>query len=829
VLKVEVMRLSRGLCVVLLLAGCEGGEPAGAPGGPGGPGGPAGGDAGVCARPDEGCPCDPGATPVECYGEPTREGGTTMCHRGVRYCRDGAWTACETIETYELERTWAALVTGPSECNPCNPDCAIARDYPDDGDLNAGNSIDVVYDPAAGGITLEEDPPVLMTGPDSDGDGVPDSADECPGTGWRAPCDGDASDDGFYHTLPYGGAAEIDPLSFAVQVRTADVYFLMDTTFSMDGEIANLRTDLTSGTFLTGCSGGIIGAIRCTIPDAWFGVGGYDDYPVDPYGSASAGDRPYYHLQDIASSAAAAQTAVNSLTVHDGVDLPESQSQALYAVATGAGLLTYSPSRATAFGACAGTSWGYPCFRDGTIPIVIHFTDAAIHNGPNVAYDYTTFGTSSLPAPTGVSGNDTFATAYAIGDLTSRWVGFSGSTSSLSNNYDYGCGSGARDATFSFTLTAPTRITATLEGSGYDTVLLILDSLSPVSGWCNDDYLGYYLWSRMDLTLPAGTYYVVVDGYGTSRGNYRLSIGAAPPAAISWSQALTALNDRGVRVITVNSGGAGTDAESDAIALANGTGSVDSAGSPYVFNIATNGSGLSRAVVDAVVDLANYSRMDVTAVPIDNTATALDERGFVDSIRAVSWGPGSCAGISGGDTFVQCLPGTNVDFEVTFRNDFVMPTMTEQVFDFWIDVLGDGVYVLQRVPVRIVVPPLVPTYPPSGSYWRDYDSTTRCEIPPQRPDWGSLSWTATTPPDSRIRFEIRTADTLSGLPSATPATFDVPGTASPVDVGGLLVASGLTNFRPYLRVTAVLLASTDRTVAPVLSGFELQFTCVSSE
>ena len=36
---------------------------------------------------------------------------------------------------------------------------------------------------------------------DTDGDGVPDPADECPGPGWRLPCDGDASNDGIYQTL----------------------------------------------------------------------------------------------------------------------------------------------------------------------------------------------------------------------------------------------------------------------------------------------------------------------------------------------------------------------------------------------------------------------------------------------------------------------------------------------------------------------------------------------------------------------------------------------------------------------------------------------------
>ncbi len=677
------MRRLYVLIGVVALAGC--GEAGGEGADLGGSRWAAGPDGGGCARPEEGCPCEPGAEPVTCYGNPEPAGGgDLLCHEGAMYCRGGAWSACETLRDYTISLP-TALVDGPSPCNPCNPDCSVARDYPTTTDLTSGNSTGVVYDPSEAGITLE-DTGTSSTIPDGDGDGVPDAGDECPGTGWRAPCDGSATDDGFYHTLAYGGPTEIDPLEFSVRVRTADVYFLMDTTGSMGGEISNLKSGLRTGTYIAGCPGGIIGAIRCTIPDAWFGVGYHDDYPVNPYGYYYY-DRVYWNLQDITSSVTATQTAVNALALHAGSDGPESQSQALYAIASGNGLGSYLGART----GCPAGHWGYPCFRPGTIPIVILFTDAPFHNGP----------------------------------------------------YGYG-----------------------------------------------------YSSSTLGFTAP------------------------------SWAASVGALTAAGVRVITVHSGG--SYGHSDAVALANVTGSVSSSGSPYVFSISSSGTGLSDAVVDAVVDLANYSRMDVSARAVDNTATAIDERGFVEAIAAVSFPTGRCTGISG-STFLQCLPGTMVDFRVSFRNDFVMPTTVPQVFDFWIEVVGDGTYVLDTIPVRIVVPPEVPTYPPSGSYWRDYDSTTRCEIPPQRPDWGELSWTASTPPDSRIRFEFRTSDTLAGLPSATPATVTVPPSTSPIDVGSLLVSSGLTNFKPYLRVTAVLLASTDRTVSPTLTGFELQFTCTSYE
>ncbi len=785
---------------------------------------PVSGDAGaMCAHPEEGCACDPGQPPIDCYLDPlVGADGRTTCSRGTRYCRAGAWTACESVETYELRSGAgiAALVTGPSACNPCDPACAVSRDVPSTTDL-PGHSTGLGYDPTAGGISIQPD----MTGtpplPDSDGDGIPDVADDCVGDGAFLNADGTCyGDTYFFHVLPYGGPAEIDPLNLSVQVRTADVYFLMDTTGSMGGEIYNLQRDLTTGSFVPGCAGGIIGAIRCTIPDAWFGVGHHDDYPISPYGEPGY-DYVYENFQDITSSVSAAQTAVNRLALHYGNDGPESQTQALWAIATGGGLGRYLATRT----GCAAGTWGYPCFRAGTIPMVILFTDAPFHNGPNTGYDYG-FSVTSLPSTAAVSGNDTQATAYATGDAATTWRGFTGNTCGFADDYRASCTTNyAADVVFQFTVSTASTFTVSLEGSSYDTLLMIMDS-SFTQIACNDDSVGFQ--SKIVTALAPGTYYAVVTGWASSCGAYRLSIGNASTYPVTWAQSVAALNRQGVRVITVQSGG--TYGIDDANSLADATGSYSSSGSRYVFPISSNGSGLSAAVAAAVQDLANYNRMDISARAVDNTATAgFDERSFVSSISALSWGPGSCSGISGGSTFVQCLPGTTVDFRVAFRNDVVMPTTVPQVFDFWIEVLGDGTFVLQRIPVRIVVPADVPLYPPSGSYWRDYDSTEFCTAT-ERPDWGSLTWTvASMPAGTSVRWEIRTAETLAELDTATPVSVTTPPTNPPVDVAALLTAAGMSNYLPYLRVTAVLLSSADRTATPILNSFELRYDCIPSE
>lgn len=639
----------------------------------------------------EGDLCDLGAAPVTCYSEPRFQGENIMCQRGVRHCTAAGWSACE-MQSSEYIGNVMGLITGPTECNPCSPSCAISTDAPTNDDLTPGNSDNIEYDPGRGGLVIEgtmDGPPALV---DTDGDGVPDDADDYPTDPTR---DGVTELGGFSHTLAQGDPGIPDPLDIEVQVRSADVYFLMDTTGSMGGEIANLRATLSSGTFTPGCPGGVVGSIRCIIPDAWFGVGHADDYAYSYYGSTWSGDIVYRNLLDISESVPATQAAVNSLPLHYGSDWPESQSQALWAVATGNGLGSYLPPRT----GCAAERWGYPCFRPGAIPIVILITDAPFHNGPS-GYNYANF------------------------------------------------------------------------GSGYP---------------------------------------------------------------VSWGQTVAALNARNMKVITVYSGGFNAG-RTDVNALSDATGSTSSSGSRYVFPISSNGTGLGPAIVDAVVDLADYSRIDVSVRPVDNPATAFDETNFVASVTANGWGPGSCASIVG-ETFVQCLPGTNVDFTVEFRNDVVAGTAVPQIFDFDIEVVGDSTFVIDTYPVRIVVPPATPLLPPTGSYSRTYnstdvfsDGTDACPSPPNRPDWGVFSWRGDTPSDSSFRFEFRTADSEAELAGATPVVVTVPafGDIDSVDVGDLFEA-GPGNFRPFTNIEARLFATSDRTESPTLYSFEFTYNCIPME
>lgn len=803
----------------LALAGCSGD---GAPYAGGGGGEHLGADAGgACLDPAPGCPCEPGAEPQVCYSEPEPTQAGLFCREGRMHCRDGTWSACETVRTFTLDRGLASLITEPTECNPCNPDCFETVNRPDGTELNGDNSTNVVHDPTEGGVILEE-VPVNPSLPDSDMDGLPDLGEDVVANG------------GIFHVLPYGGASQISPVTANVQLLSADVYFLIDNSGSMGGELANLKADLTAGEFIAGCPGGLIGAIQCTIPDTWVGVGSFVEYPVDPYGVS--GNLPYVHHLDITDDTVAAQNAVNGLSTNGNKSWPESATQALYTMATGNGLNGFVPSQ----GGCGTDEWGYACFRPDSIPIVVLITDAPFHNGPNPAHDYEihNFALGQYDVPPTVVPIPTDGSLVNIGSVTGTWVTAAGDTTTMASNVSYCSGGASADAAFNFTLDEPARVLIETTGSSFDTVLTVFNRVAGY-GWCDATDPGYGLGEAMELDLPAGTHSVFVDGVGdTNSGPFQVNIGTT--LRPNWQDTVAALNAGGFKVVVVESSAGEADAFENSLALANATGSADSTGSPFVFSIPGDGTGLSASVVDAVDRLSKSARFDVQVRPVDPAPdgaeeagpdNGVDERGFVQSITPVGVTGGDCTGTTA-DGFTQCTAGSQLTLEVEFANDFVPPLVDrEQVFDFELEVVVDGV-VQQTIPVRIVVPAEVPTYPSAGEYHRDFDSSLVCEVPPERPDWGILSWEVSTPSDTAVRFEVRGAATEAGLSTAEAAAFTIPADQAEtgsIDVQPLLLDAGLPINEAFLRITAVLEPSSDQLSTPVLYGFDFQFNCVAGE
>ncbi|MCZ7681084.1 MAG: hypothetical protein M5U28_20770 [Sandaracinaceae bacterium] len=167
---------------------------------------------------------------------------------------------------------------------------------------------------------------------DSDGDGVTDLG-EALGT-MTDPNDPSSTidPDDFFLVLPYNDAPVDRDLEFGTNLQVADVYFLIDTTGSMQSAIDNVTSSISS----------LSTQIRMRIANVQMGVGQYRDFPnsadiFDFYAYGSPGDMPYANEQSITDDLSAVQAALGRLGAGGGADGPESSTEALYQTATGGG------------------------------------------------------------------------------------------------------------------------------------------------------------------------------------------------------------------------------------------------------------------------------------------------------------------------------------------------------------------------------------------------------------------------------------------------------------------------------------------------------------
>ncbi len=206
----------------------------------------------------------------------------------------------------------------------------------------------------------------------------------------------------FFFVLPFEDAAgpQSKPLTFSTDVKSMDVFFNMDTTGSMDGEVSNLQNSLTAT---------VIPGVLAAVPDTQFGVGAYEDFPISPYGEPNCTygalggpDQPFQLFSEITNDVVAVQAAVNQLGIAGnaigcGNDTPESAVEAMFQIATGTGLVgpggTSVPANVSGIGGVG--------FRDGTMPVVVNITDAISHHGGASAcggVTYTDAGVAAVAA-----------------------------------------------------------------------------------------------------------------------------------------------------------------------------------------------------------------------------------------------------------------------------------------------------------------------------------------------------------------------------------------------------------------------------------------------
>jgi hypothetical protein len=158
--------------------------------------------------------------------------------------------------------------------------------------------------------------------------------------------------------------------------------------------------------------------------------------------------------------------------------------------------------------------------------------------------------------------------------------------------------------------------------------------------------------------------------------------------------------------------------------IVSGTGAVGSTGAPLIFPAAGSAT-VDAQIVDAITQLAGSTLLDISARARDvddGAGDGVDATIFIERIEANITGgvadPTNPSVICVGglpttdtnadgfpDTFPNVTPGVPVCFDIVARrNDTVMPTSAPQVFRALIDVLGDGVTVLDTREVFFLVP-----------------------------------------------------------------------------------------------------------------------------
>lgn len=148
-----------------------------------------------------------------------------------------------------------------------------------------------------------------------------------------------------------------------------DVFFLVDTTESMERTICGLRLGLFQ----------IAQGLRDSGIDARFGLGEFKDYPLEDWGTAGLGDEAYRLRRSIGPLDASFVDAIMRLDDRGGGDFPEAALAAMYQAATGAGEDVHPPGD-TPGDIPRGQDAG---FRPGSLRVIVAATDASFHTRGN--------------------------------------------------------------------------------------------------------------------------------------------------------------------------------------------------------------------------------------------------------------------------------------------------------------------------------------------------------------------------------------------------------------------------------------------------------------
>lgn len=245
---------------------------------------------------------------------------------------------------------------------------------------------------------------------DSDGDGLSDHEEAAGGTN---PYDADSDHDGFddlgetvidaadpndpnvgipaddyYVVLPYERDMVDRPLSFGTSLQQADVFIMIDRTGSMTDEIRALKSSLAT----------TVTQMAAQIPNIGVGFGGFAGFGGAAAGRVTCvlgvcsgpdgpeGDEPFHLYSTITTDPTEMVADVQPVDADQGGATWASFNEALYQAATGEGILPWvGPQHCTPIPDEIGDRYGYPCFRPGSLPIMVVISDSSSKNGPGTS------------------------------------------------------------------------------------------------------------------------------------------------------------------------------------------------------------------------------------------------------------------------------------------------------------------------------------------------------------------------------------------------------------------------------------------------------------
>lgn len=174
--------------------------------------------------------------------------------------------------------------------------------------------------------------------------------------------------------LSPGGAFGVDKTVQTPEFPPAlDLCLLMDLSGSFGGDLAIIKAGLIHEK--------IFDDVRAAVPDSRFCIASFVDFPKSPFGNAAFGDYPYRRELDLVTAKSDFVTAFGGLGTLDGADFKESQYEALYQIATGAGLSTGDPALDIASG--QNPSWS---LDPAVTRVVALWTDAQFHTPADAGY-----------------------------------------------------------------------------------------------------------------------------------------------------------------------------------------------------------------------------------------------------------------------------------------------------------------------------------------------------------------------------------------------------------------------------------------------------------